>query len=151
MFLLWLRQLSWFGDQSPALVPQLAKGRSSPTNTPISPPNSFILPSFVWFYIFFPTGHVLLFILNWYYACASVSESVFLIYPWREMYSTSTYSSAILFSLEALFLIIFRKLHTVVYNGCTNIQSHQQGTKIPFSPHPQNTYYFLSLWRWPFS
>ena len=151
MFLLWLRQLPPCGGLTPASVPPPTEGRSSPTNTPDSAPSSFVLPSFAWVYIFFSIGQVLLSALSWCSACTSVSESVFLIYPWREMYSTSTYSSAILFSLEALFLIIFRKLHTVVYNGCTNIQSHQQGTKIPFSPHPQNTYYFLSLWRWPFS
>ena len=32
-------------------------------------------------------------------AHTSLFEGVFLIYPWRQMYSTSTYSSAILFSL----------------------------------------------------
>ena len=41
--------------------PPPAEGRSSPTNTPVPPPFSFILPSFVWFYIFFSTGQVLLF------------------------------------------------------------------------------------------
>ena len=34
----------------------------------------------------------------WCSACTSVSEGVFLKYLWREMYSTSTYFSAILFS-----------------------------------------------------
>ena len=33
-------------------------------------------------------------------ACTSVSEGVFLMYPWREMYATSSCSSAILFSLQ---------------------------------------------------
>ena len=42
------------------------------------------------FYIFFSIGQVLLSILSWCFACTSVSEGVFLIYPWREMYSTST-------------------------------------------------------------
>ena len=51
-----------------------------------------------WFSIFFSTGHVLLFTLKWYSACISVPEGVFLMYPWTEMYSRSTYSSAILFS-----------------------------------------------------
>ena len=74
-------------------------GWSSPTNTPVFPPSSFILPSFVWFYIFFSAGQVLLSTLSWCSACTSVSEGVFLMYPWREMYSTFTNSSTILFSL----------------------------------------------------
>ena len=71
------------------------KGKSSPSNTPIFPPISFILLSFVWLYIFFSTGHVLLSALNWCSACISVSEGVFLMHLWREMYSTSTCSSTI--------------------------------------------------------
>ena len=82
---------------TPASVPPPAEGRSSPTNTPVFPPRSFILPSFAWFYIFFSTGQVLLSALSRCSACTSVSEGVFLMYPWREMYSTSTYSSTILF------------------------------------------------------
>ena len=97
MFLLWLRQLPQCGDRTPASVPPPTEGRSSPTNTPVFPPSSFILLSFAWFYIFFSTGQVLLSALSWCSACTSVSEGVFLMYPWREMYSTSTYSSAILF------------------------------------------------------
>ena len=66
-------------------------------NTPVSPPSSFMLLSFVWFYIFFSTGQVVLSTLSWCSTCTSVSEGVFLMYPWREKYSMSTYSSAILF------------------------------------------------------
>ena len=40
MFLLWLRQLPWCGDRTPASVPPPAEGRSSPTNTLIFPPSS---------------------------------------------------------------------------------------------------------------
>ena len=61
-------------------------------------PSSFILPRFVWFYIFLSSGQVLLSALSWCSACTSVSEGIFLMYPWREMYSTTSYSSAILFS-----------------------------------------------------
>ena len=60
-------------------------------------PNSSVLPSFVWFYVFFSAGQVLLSTLSCCSACTSVSEGLFLMYPWREMDSTSTYSSAILF------------------------------------------------------
>ena len=67
------------------------------TNTPVFPSSSFILLSFAWVCIFFYAGQVLLSALSWCSACTSVSEGVFLMYPWREIDSTSTYSSAILF------------------------------------------------------
>ena len=89
MFLLWLRQLPHCGDQTSASVFPPTEGRSSPTNTPVFPPSSFVLQSFVWFYIFFSTGQVLLSALSWCFACFSVSEGVFLMYPWKEMYSMS--------------------------------------------------------------
>ena len=45
----------------------------------------------------FSAAQVLLSTLSWCSGCTSVSEGEFLMYPWREMYSTSTYSSDILF------------------------------------------------------
>ena len=97
MFLLWLRQLPQSGDQTSASIPPPSEGRANPTNTPVFPPSSSTLLSFVWVYIFFSSGQVLLSILSWCSACTSVSEGIFLMHPWREMYSTSTYSSTILF------------------------------------------------------
>ena len=73
------------GDRIPASVPSPAEGRSSPTNTPVFPPGSFILQSFVWFYIFFSTGQVLLSALSWFSACTSVSKGIFLMYLWRQV------------------------------------------------------------------
>ena len=69
MFLFWLRQLPWYEYQTPASVPPPAECRSSPTNTPVSPPSSFILLSFAWFYMFFSSGQVLLSALSWCSAC----------------------------------------------------------------------------------
>ena len=94
--------LMW--DQTPASVPPPSKSRSSPTNTSVFPSSSFVLPNFAWFYTFFSTVQVLLSALSWCSACTSVSEGVFLMYRWREVYSKSTYSSAILFSSVSLFL-----------------------------------------------
>ena len=48
------------GDQTAASVPPPAEGRSSPTNSSVFPPNSFVLLSLAWFYIFFSSGWVLL-------------------------------------------------------------------------------------------
>ena len=70
---------------------------------PFFPPRSVILLSFVWVSIFFSTGQVLLSALSWCSACTSVSEGAFLMHPWGQMYSTSTYCSAILFSPWKLF------------------------------------------------
>ena len=56
-----------------------------------------LILSFSLFCIFFSSGQVLLSIFSWCSACTSVSEGVFVMYPWREMYSTSIYSSTILF------------------------------------------------------
>ena len=50
------------------------------TNTPVFSPSSFVLQSFVWFYIFFSTSQVLLPVLSWCSACTTVSEGVFLIF-----------------------------------------------------------------------
>ena len=88
------------GIRTPASVPPPAEGRSNPTNTPVFPPSSFILLSFAWVYILFSTSQVLLATLSWCSACTFASEGVFLMYPWREMYSMSTYFSAIFFSAK---------------------------------------------------
>ena len=116
MFLLWVRQLLRCGDRTPASVPPPIEGRSSPTNILVFPPRSFTLLSFVWFCIFFSAGQVLLFVLRWCSACTSVSEGIFPLYHWREMYSLATYSSAIfLLSLYIYYLISTRPISSLLY------------------------------------
>ena len=73
--------------------------------TPLFFPSSFVLLRFAWFYIFFSSAQVLLPALSCCSACTSeVSEDVFPMYSWREIYSLSTYSSAVLFSQIHSFL-----------------------------------------------
>ena len=85
-----------------------AESRSSPTNTPVFPPVPSSYRVLLGSYrvllgsIHFPTVQGLLSVLSWCSSCPSVSEGVFLMYSWREMYSTFTYSSAILFQWSDL-------------------------------------------------
>ena len=144
MFLLWLRQLPPCGDQTPASVPPLAEGRSSPTKTPIFPPSPFVLLSFAWFCMFFSTDQALLSTLSWCSACTFVSEAVFLMHLWRETYSMSTYSSAIFVSahyLIGLFVSLILSCMSCLYiseinplsvASLANIFSYSEGCTLNF-------------------
>ena len=111
-FTLSLKYFSFDSNNCPAVVIGLLLQFPHPVRagpvllTLIFPPRSFVLLSFAWFHVFFSTHQVLLSTLSWHSACTSVSDGVFLMYPWREMYSTSTYSSTILF----FYLLVLSKL-----------------------------------------
>ena len=77
-------------DLTDASVPLCSGCRLSLYHSPLS----FVLPSFASVYTFLFSGQGLLPTFNWCSERTSATEDVFLMHhPWRQMYSTPTYSS----------------------------------------------------------